>query len=107
MEPLLRWLSIGSRGYKLMQHKEQPAGTYISYDDHGYADYISITAGTPDNLQIQMSKKLHLFSKYTGLELETTKCEAAGALWGYGNPVSKENAHLLRSQISTIKFEDP
>jgi hypothetical protein len=47
----------------------------MSYDDHGYADDISITTGTLDNLQIQI-KKLHLFSIYTGLELETTKCEA-------------------------------
>jgi hypothetical protein len=75
MEPLLRWLSIGSRGYKPMQQSEQPVGTYMSYDDHGYADDISITTGTLDNLQIQLTK-LHLFSKYTGLELETTKCEA-------------------------------
>ena len=54
MEPLLRWLSIGIWGYKPMQHTEQPAGTYMSYDDHGYADDISITTGTLDNLQIQI-----------------------------------------------------
>ena len=77
----------------------------MSYDDHGYADTISITMGTLDNLQIQI-KKLHLFLKYTGLYLETTKFEATGALWGYGNPMSKENTNLLRSQISTIKYED-
>ena len=105
MEPLPRWLSIGSRGYKPMQQSEQPVGTYMPYDDHGYADDSSITTVTLDNLQIQI-KKLHLFSKCTGLELETTKCEATGALWGYGNPMSKENLNLLRSQISTIKFED-
>ena len=28
-------------------------------------------------------KKLHLFSKYTGLQLETTKCEATSALWAH------------------------
>jgi hypothetical protein len=77
----------------------------MSYDDHGYADDISITTDNLDNLQIQI-KKLHLFSKYTGLELETTKCEATGAIWEYGNPMSKEHVNLLRSQISTIEFED-
>jgi hypothetical protein len=104
-EPLVRWLFIGSRGYKPTQQKEQPIGTYISYDAHGYVNDISITTNTLDNLQVQI-KKLHLFNKYTGSELETTKCEATGALWGYGNPTSKENTHQLRSQISTIKFED-
>ena len=77
----------------------------MAYDDHGYADDKSITTGTLENLQIQI-KKLHLFSKYTGLELETSKCEATGALWGYGNRMSTTNTNLLTKQISTIKFED-
>jgi hypothetical protein len=34
------------------------------------------------------------------------KCEITKALWGYGNPMSKANNHLLRCQINTIKFED-
>jgi hypothetical protein len=66
----------------------------MTYDDHGYADDISITTGTLENLQIQI-KKLHLFNKYTGLELKTSKCEATRALWGYGNPMSTTNTNLL------------
>jgi hypothetical protein len=77
----------------------------MTYDDHGYVDDISITTGTLENLQVQINK-LHLFSKYTGLELETWKCKATGALWGYGNPMSKANINLLINQINTIKFED-
>jgi hypothetical protein len=104
MEPLLRWLSIGSRGYKPTHQQQTPSSTYLTYDDHGYADDISITTGTLENLQIQI-KKLHLFSKYTGIELETSKCEAPGVLWGYGHPMSKANTNLLTNQINTIKFE--
>jgi hypothetical protein len=40
------------------------------------------------------------------IELETSKCEATGALWGYGNPMSTTNTNLLTKKISTIKFED-
>ena len=40
----------------------------MKYDDHGYADDISIATGALENLQIQINK-LHLFSKYTYLEL--------------------------------------
>ena len=105
MEPLLRWLSIGSRGYKPTHQLPTPTCTCMKYDDHGYADDISITTGTLENLQVQI-KKLHLFSKYTGLELETSKREATGALWGYGKPMSKANINLLINQINTIKFED-
>jgi hypothetical protein len=105
MEPLLRWLSIESRGYKPKHHTELPESIHMTYDNHGYADDIGITKGTLENLQIKI-KKLHLFSEYTGFELETTKCEARGALGGYGNPMSKENTRILRSQLNTIKCED-
>jgi hypothetical protein len=77
----------------------------MTYDDHGSADDISITTGTLENLQIQI-KKLNLFNKYTGQELEISQREKTGALWGYGNPMSKANTNLLMSQISTINFED-
>jgi hypothetical protein len=43
MEPLLRWLSIVSRGYKPTHQQQTPTCTYMTYDDHGYADDISIT----------------------------------------------------------------
>ena len=75
----------------------------MTYDAHGYADDIIMTTRTLENLQIQI-KKLHLFSKYTFLELETSKSEATGARWGYGNPVSKANTNLLTNQLSIVKF---
>jgi hypothetical protein len=92
-EPLLRWLAIGSRGYKPTHQSEQHAITYMTYDDHEYADDINITTGTLENIQIQI-KKQHLFSKYTGLELETKSSEATGALWEYGNPLSKASTQM-------------
>jgi len=52
MEQLLRWLSIGSRGYKPKQHPELPESIHMTYDDHGYADDTSITTWTLENLQI-------------------------------------------------------
>ena len=61
VEPLIRWLSIRSTGYESTHQLQIPTCTYVTYDDHGYADDISITIGTLENLQIQI-KKLHLFS---------------------------------------------
>ena len=77
----------------------------MTYDDHSYANDISMTTGTIENIQIQI-KKLHLFSKYTGLELGTSKCEATWAIWGYENPLCKANNNLTMNQIRRIKFED-
>jgi hypothetical protein len=68
MEPLLRWLAVGSRGYKPTYQPHKSNSTIITYDDHGYADDVSITAGSIQDLKIQL-KKLHLFSQYTGLQL--------------------------------------
>ena len=90
MEPLLRWLSVGSRGYRPSYQSPIQDTTYVTYDDHGYADDISITAGTLHNLKVQLNK-LHLFSGFTKLDLETSKCEATGALWAYGNPMGPNN----------------
>ena len=66
MEPLLRWVAVRNRGYRPTYQPHRPTSTIITYDDHGYADDVSITAESIQDLQIQL-KKLHLFSQYTGL----------------------------------------
>jgi hypothetical protein len=105
MEPLLRWLAVGSRGYKPTYQPHKSTSTIITYDDHGYADDVSITAGSIQDLKIQL-QKLHLFSQYTGLQLETSKCEATGSLWGLGNPLNNKNQNILKEQINSITFTD-
>ena len=37
MEPLLRWLSVGSRGYRPSYQPHKSTTATIYYDDHGYA----------------------------------------------------------------------
>ncbi len=66
---------------------------------------MSITAGSIQDLKIQL-KILHLFSQYTGLYLETSKCEAAGSLWGLGNPLNHKNKTILQEKINSITFAD-
>ena len=53
-EPLIRWLAIGSRGYKSTYQPHKSTSTIITYDDHGYANDVSITAGSIQNLKIQI-----------------------------------------------------
>jgi hypothetical protein len=105
MEPLLRWLSVGSSGYRPTYQSHKPSAAIITYDDHGYADDISITAGNIRDLKIQL-KKLHLFSTYTEFQLQTSKCEATGALWASGNPLTTSNQSTLHEKINTITFPD-
>jgi hypothetical protein len=105
MEPLLRWLAIVSRGYKPTYQPHKTTSTIITYDDHDYANDVSITAGSIQDLKIQL-KNLHLFSQYTGLQLEISKCEATGSLWGLGNPLNHKNQTILQEQINSISFAD-
>ena len=103
LEPLMRWLKIGSRGYKpsTATGPSPSDGLHVTYDEHGYADDLSITTGTLADMKVQL-RKLYLFSTYTGLELEIPKCEVTGALWSRGNPILPKNLTLLETMIDTI-----
>jgi hypothetical protein len=35
MKPLLRWLAIGSRGYRPTYQPHKPSAAILTYDDHG------------------------------------------------------------------------
>ena len=101
IEPLMRWIQSGGRGYVPTCTKHCEGEFTITYDEHGYADDISITTGNLADLKVQL-RKLHLFSQYTGLQLAIPKCEVTGALWDRGNPATKENILTLKNQIATI-----
>ena len=99
----MRWLQIGSRGYQPKCAAALSAAYTVTYDEHGYADDLSITTGDISSLKIQL-RKLYLFSTYTGLQLEIPKCEATGALWSLGNPMAPANLLLLKQQLHTINL---
>ena len=54
MEPLLKWLVVGSRGYRPSYQPTKSKTTFITYDDSGYADDVNITVGSIQNLKIQL-----------------------------------------------------
>ena len=49
---------------------------------------------------------MHIFSQYTDLQLETSKCEAIESLWAHGSPLNSTNKTLLQEQINSITFVD-
>ena len=99
MEPLLRWLAVGRRGYRPTYQPHKSTSTIITYGNHGYADDVSITAGSIQDLEIQL-KKLCLCSQYSGLQLETSECEATISLWAHGNPLNHKNIdHATKTNL--------
>ena len=53
METLLIWLAVGSWGYKLTYQPHKSTSTILTYNDHGYANDVSITDGDIQNLKTQ------------------------------------------------------
>jgi hypothetical protein len=102
LEPFLRWLKVGSRGYRpgppaTNVDPTKPTATYPGY---GFADDLSLATGLTPNMAIQL-RKLSLFSAYTGMTVNIRKCCITGALWRSSNALSLANTALLASRLQT------
>jgi hypothetical protein len=119
LEPFLRWLTVGSRGYRLVAPttSTDPNEPTVTYSGHGFADDTSLATDSPTNMSIQL-KELSLFRAYTGMKDNVTKCCITGALLSKGNAHSRANCSILASRTqrqhalvhgskSLIRFIDP
>jgi hypothetical protein len=95
MEPLLRWLHAGSRGYKYgCLNSESNARHHTS--SLAYADDLAILTGQSKDLQVQC-RKLEAYDTWSGLSVNHKKCAATGALHGYAKikgTHGNDHAHL-------------
>jgi hypothetical protein len=100
LEPFLRWLTIGSRGYRpgAPTTNADPTKPTATYPGHGFADDLSLATGSPTNMTIRL-QKLPLFSAYTCMIVNVRKCCITGALWRSGNALSLANRKLLASRM--------
>jgi hypothetical protein len=100
LEPFLRWLTVGSRGYRpgAPTTIADPSELTPTYPGHGFADDLSLATGTPPNMSVQL-RKLSLFSAYTCMTVNIQKCCITGALWRSGNALSLANQTLLASRL--------
>jgi hypothetical protein len=66
LEPLFRWLTVGSRGYRPgpPATNVDPTQPTATYPGHGFANDLSLATGSNPNMSIQL-RKLSLFSAYT------------------------------------------
>jgi hypothetical protein len=80
IEPLLRWLNQGNRGYK---HGTCPTHTTSTA---AYADDLCIPSSTLENLKIQMHK-IQKFSEWSGLRVNPKKCAVTGINTGHGKHI--------------------
>jgi hypothetical protein len=102
LEPFLRWLTVGSRGYRpgAPATYVDPTKPIATYPGHGFADDLSLATGSPLNMSIQL-RKLFLFSAYTSMTVNVKKCCITGALWRSSHALSLANCTLLASRFQT------
>jgi hypothetical protein len=102
LEPFLRWLTVGSRGYRPgpPATNVDPTEPTTRYPGHGFADDLSLATGSTPSMTIQL-RKLSLFSAYTGMTVNIRKCCITRALWRTGNALTLANTTLLASRLQT------
>jgi hypothetical protein len=100
MEPFLRWLTVGSRGYRPGPPTTDvdPTDTKATYPGQGFADDLSLATGSTPNMNIKLRKLSH-FSACTSMTVNNRKRCITGALWRSGNALSLANVTLLASRL--------
>ncbi len=91
MEPLLRWLHVGGRGYKHSCIQDQsPVDTHLAnmISSTSFADDLTSETNTIQDLKMQ-ARKLTLYLDWAALVISGSKTEVTGAL--YGHPFKDAN----------------
>jgi hypothetical protein len=98
LEPLLRWLSVGARGYQPGVFKRQDQ--LITFSNGTYADDITLYAEGHSNLSLQ-AEKVSRYATWGGLIISQTKTIATAALYKRQpkKPLDKELVERLLGGI--------
>ena len=108
LEPLLRWLVVGGRGYLPSDvSSNKPIGNTTSalanmLSALAYADDLVLLTSCHRQLHLQF-RKVTLFCAWAGLQLNASKCAVTGALHHYahiGLASSPTDSQFLRSQLT-------
>ena len=107
LEPLLRWLHSGGRGYPMSSLRKE--GTKIS--SLAYADDLCAMTSCSADLAMQ-AKKIETFGKWGGLKVNIKKCAATGILYARckkeasSAPLQTSMVSLLKRQLKKVSIED-
>ena len=82
IEPLLRWLQHGGRGYAPGCLAEAPLTRTVAA--LAYADDLQALTGNLSNLKLQ-AEKVERFSCWSGMEVNARKCAASAILHGHAS----------------------
>lgn len=103
LEPLLRWLDAGDRGYALncvRQHagRGQVPPHHIRAPGGGYADDVLLLTGDAESMAVQLDK-VSRYSEWSGMRLNAEKCETSAVLHATHSPT---HAGRIRSALRNL-----
>ena len=101
LEPLLRWLSVGARGYQPGVLKRHSG--LVTVGSNAYADDVTLYTGGHSNLSLQ-ADKVSSFASWGNLTISQTKTIATAALYKR-QPSKPFDKVLVQRLISTIKMQ--
>jgi hypothetical protein len=96
LETFLRWLTVGSRGYRsgTPTTNDDPTNPTATYPGHGFAGDLSLAMGSPPNMTIQL-RKLSLCSAYTGMAVNIKKNAAISQNTRHPRPPHRQARYPL------------
>ena len=102
MQPLLRWLGEGNRGYCFTETIE---GRRVRITLPTFADDLGVATGSNADMQVQINK-IHAFNRdWAGsLDLGLSKCALTGLCWPNSDSSSPGNANALRCALHDISY---
>jgi ribonuclease HI len=87
VEPLLRWLHVGARGYKFGSLKDGPTRIVNSLSSCTYADDLNAPTNSLSDIKIQ-AEKVSEFAEWATMPVNTSKTICTGIL--YRNVLTKQ-----------------
>ena len=99
LEPLLRWLDVGERGYRVTSALEP-----CRVASAAFVDDVALAAGTAEDAKRQLHK-VHRFGEWAGIKLNIPKCAITHLRFGAGAsplPLKRASAAMRRVTLPAV-----
>jgi ribonuclease HI len=102
IEPLLRWLQTGGRGYTIKAVGDSHEASKMKYAALAYADDLVLITENVGDMRVQ-ARKLEKFLAWAGLSVNHTKCAITGATheWAAGSGLHAAHPKALAHTAHT------
>ena len=108
LEPLMRWLKVGGRGYQFTCLDDADTRLRCSLSSPGFADDLALLTSLVAAMLLQW-RKVCAYSRFAGLVLFPPKCAVTGVLHGMASThnLSRADSGAMLERLLTNTFTAP